>query len=185
MILADFSGSNPISMETMNDPVMGGTSFSSAKIDGGTLVWQGEVHIVSFLQSPGFCIVQTSGRQHFSGLGDTSGISFIVKDNGNMILPMGAQISTGAVSSKGYPVTYVGTLAERNRKGGFLELYAPWDSFKANFRGQVLPDAPPLEKNELNKTNRIGLSTYQSHTAGAFRVDISKIVAGISEELEW
>mmetsp|Transcript_6950 Transcript_6950/g.9382 ORF Transcript_6950/g.9382 Transcript_6950/m.9382 type:complete len:104 (-) Transcript_6950:197-508(-) len=98
-----------------------------------------------------------------------------------MLLPLSAQVATGAVSKRGRPVTYTGILSERSRGNGQIELYAAWDTFVGKFRGENVV-APPLDSKELDKTYRIGLSTYQSHKAGEFYIELVKIVAGIETE---
>lgn len=59
-VIADFTAPHPaVAMDTVNDPVMGGRSFSTATVKDGGLVWEGEVKIVPSLQAPGFCILET------------------------------------------------------------------------------------------------------------------------------
>eukprot|EP00566_Odontella_aurita_P021284 CAMPEP_0113563394 /NCGR_PEP_ID=MMETSP0015_2-20120614/21050_1 /TAXON_ID=2838 /ORGANISM="Odontella" /LENGTH=220 /DNA_ID=CAMNT_0000465381 /DNA_START=18 /DNA_END=680 /DNA_ORIENTATION=- /assembly_acc=CAM_ASM_000160 len=181
VVIADFTLPDPMSMKTMNDPVMGGTSHSTASLHPGEgLVWSGEVNIVSFLRSPGFCILESAGTGKLGPLGNTDGISFEVKGTEKMLKPMGAQISTGAMSkSWGVEVTFSAPLEERARSDGTVELYAPWSDFKAKFRGEDVPDAPLLDAEQLNRAYRVGMSTYQSHKAGPFTVELIKIVASL------
>lgn len=244
--ITDFTSSDNVrDMNTVDDPVMGGSSHSTSTLNPSCcLIWEGTVEEVWFLESPGFCILETSGRQSFPGLSTTSGVSFFVSANkGDMsLLPLTAQITTGSMSVRGRPVTYEGILMARKHytqvlndddfygeedvegwfdddhttvKGDFLdddftvkqensywydddatvkeenegggggvtvvELYAPWTSFQGTFRGQKVMDAPPLNALELEKTYRIGLSTYASHKAGSFRLELIKIVAGDDE----
>mmetsp|Transcript_19505 Transcript_19505/g.28727 ORF Transcript_19505/g.28727 Transcript_19505/m.28727 type:complete len:272 (+) Transcript_19505:39-854(+) len=245
--ITDFTSSDNVrDMNTVDDPVMGGSSHSTSTLNPSCcLIWEGTVEEVWFLESPGFCILETSGRQSFPGLSTTSGVSFFVSANkGDMsLLPLTAQITTGSMSVRGRPVTYEGilmarkhytqvhdefddfygekdvegvslenlefntdiddcysselekensywydddaTVKEENEGGGggvtVVELYAPWTSFEGTFRGQKVMDAPPLNALELEKTYRIGLSTYASHKAGSFRLELIKIVAGDDE----
>jgi len=181
VVLADFTLPNPLPMITVNDPVMGGTSHSSVTLRPGEgLVWSGEVNIVSFLGSPGFCILESSGQNDFGTrrLGETDEISFLVKCADSMLKPMGAQISTGARSKNwGVEVTYTAPLRERVARDGLVELYAAWSEFRASFRGEDVPDAPPLDKDQLDRAYRVGLSTYQSHKAGSFTLELLQIMA--------
>lgn len=182
VFIADFTSSAAPNMETLNDPVMGGESFSSFSLDDGKcLIWEGEVKIVSFLQAPGFCILRTAGRQRFSGLNATSRISFLVLDgdgdDDTMLQPMGVIVETGAKSTEGYPVTYTSVLSEKRMgKDGTVELSAPWSSFVATFRGEKV-NAPSLFPDEINDIYRIGISTYESHKAGTFRVLLKSMYA--------
>lgn len=172
------------SMETINDPVMGGSSHSSQEQNDGYLFWHGQVKDVWFLQAPGFCILRTAGKQSFpSNLGDYAGISYIVSDSTKMLLPMSAQLMNGVRSEfLSVPVTYHAdlTVLEVPNEPDKIELFAPWSAFTGMFRGQNVT-APPLTKELLSKTNQIGLSTYSSHKAGRFQVDLFQIYASNSK----
>eukprot|EP00560_Eucampia_antarctica_P001982 CAMPEP_0197835580 /NCGR_PEP_ID=MMETSP1437-20131217/26281_1 /TAXON_ID=49252 ORGANISM="Eucampia antarctica, Strain CCMP1452" /NCGR_SAMPLE_ID=MMETSP1437 /ASSEMBLY_ACC=CAM_ASM_001096 /LENGTH=185 /DNA_ID=CAMNT_0043441137 /DNA_START=131 /DNA_END=685 /DNA_ORIENTATION=+ len=172
--IADFTQNGEPSlrreMETVNDPVMGGTSYSSQEQEHDFLLWSGKVNIVSFLHAPGFCILMTAGEQNFpQNLAEFSGMSYVVSRSSNMLMPMSAEIHNGYVSSSGIPVVYVGVLEERPLDDDKVELYASWSSFKGMFRGQHVSSAPPLNEEGLNQINRVGLSTFSSHEAGEFR----------------
>lgn len=172
-------------METINDPVMGGSSHSSQEQKDGYLLWHGQVKNVWFLQAPGFCILRTAGKQSFpSNLGDYSGISYIVSKSAHMLSPMSAQLDNGTRSQGVFPVpvTYHADLTalEVPNEPDKVELFAPWSAFTGMFRGQKVK-APPLTKELLSKANMIGLSTYSSHKAGQFKVDLFKIYASNSE----
>eukprot|EP00814_Leptocylindrus_danicus_P007909 CAMPEP_0116028334 /NCGR_PEP_ID=MMETSP0321-20121206/15328_1 /TAXON_ID=163516 /ORGANISM="Leptocylindrus danicus var. danicus, Strain B650" /LENGTH=238 /DNA_ID=CAMNT_0003502191 /DNA_START=73 /DNA_END=786 /DNA_ORIENTATION=+ len=190
MMISDFSLSDGeyLEMETVDDPVMGGTSSSTFEIlEGEYLEWSGTVEIVDYLNSPGFCILQTKDDdEDFTGLGKQSGISFFVEKStmDTMLQPMSAQLTTGAISStNGEIITYEGELRTCELRAGIMddtmlvELFVPWGEFKPTFRGFVVDDAPLLTAEELDKTYRIGLSTYSSHSAGDFTVKLIKIAA--------
>merc|ERR1719487_1202039 len=63
--IATFDGvkATTLQWEPVNDPVMGGQSHSSFKVDTDKRlgVWAGEVKIVPFLKAPGFCNLQSPG----------------------------------------------------------------------------------------------------------------------------
>ena len=182
MIVSDFTGSEGRAMTTVNDPVMGGSSHSTASNNPGCcLVWEGEVKDVWFLRAPGFCILETADIQSFEGLGGTMGIAFEVNmgSSSEMLLPMAAQITTGATTKSGKDITYSATLSKRFTESGGVELYAPWTSFKGTYRGKEI-HAPPLDSQELEKTYRIGLSTYASHKKGKFHVEVTRLIAPIN-----
>eukprot|EP00957_Ditylum_brightwellii_P065689 4982391-Ditylum_brightwellii.AAC.1 len=115
--ITDFTSSDNVrDMNTVDDPVMGGSSHSTSTLNPSCcLIWEGTVEEVWFLESPGFCILETSGRQSFPGLSATSGVSFFVSANkGDMsLLPLTAQITTGSMSVRGRPITYEGILMAR------------------------------------------------------------------------
>lgn len=150
---------------------MGGTSASSFEVqEGEFLVWSGTVEIVSYLDSPGFCILQTANDDNndFMGIGEQVGISFFVEKStmGTMLQPMSAQLTNGAISSTNDAIiTYEGKLQVCGWSGKvskasdgetleMVELFAPWDEFKPTFRGFEV-DGPALTPEELDKTYRI------------------------------
>uniref|UniRef100_A0A7S2RXS1 NADH:ubiquinone oxidoreductase intermediate-associated protein 30 domain-containing protein n=1 Tax=Eucampia antarctica TaxID=49252 RepID=A0A7S2RXS1_9STRA len=164
-------------METINDPVMGGSSHSSQEQKKDFLYWHGEVKNVWFLKSPGFCIVQTAGEQSFpQNLGDFAGISYVVNISHDMLLPLTAQLNNGAWSSEGYPITYHAILQNVSSYDGKVELFAPWSSFTGMFHGKEVT-APALNTVGLSKVDRLGLSTFYSHKAGEFSVELFEIFA--------
>merc|ERR1719353_30465 len=63
ILLASFDGkpSTNWTWEAVNDPVMGGQSYSTLTVSHDNLEWQGEVKIVPFLKAPGFCNAQAPG----------------------------------------------------------------------------------------------------------------------------
>ena len=74
IVLENFS--NPLhEWDTMNDPVMGGKSESSLKIENGIAKFTGTCAIVPFLKAPGFITMVTGGffsRQHKESFPDVS-----------------------------------------------------------------------------------------------------------------
>merc|ERR1719421_1820605 len=80
--LATFDGATATSYpwETVNDPVMGGQSDSTFKMDkaNGVGVWDGEVKIVPFLKAPGFCNLQAPGLMKKAKFPDLTGSNAIV-----------------------------------------------------------------------------------------------------------
>lgn len=172
-------------MQTLDDPVMGGSSHSYETQEEDYLKWYGEVEEVWFLRSPGFCIVETAGfDQTFpKNLGDYSGVSFVVNLSDDTLLPLSAQLDNHYFTSgsfwypQGRRVIYHAKLTQiSSTDDGKVELYAPWSEFKGMFHGQKV-NAPPLDSVGLSHVDQVGLSTYWSHKSGKFEVKLYEIYA--------
>jgi NADH dehydrogenase [ubiquinone] 1 alpha subcomplex assembly factor 1 len=146
----------------INDGVMGGVSrstFTKAEPDGA--VFTGEVSLENY---GGFCSV--SSRQ--SAPVDASAFSGI------------------ALRCRGDGKTYKLTLKNDASFGGFsyqfrfavmadewMVVKAPFGEFKASFRGQAVPDAPPFNPGVIQS---VGLLIADKQ-AGAFKLEIAWIQA--------
>lgn len=184
LFIADFTNNgwgDKRKMQTINDPVMGGRSYSSITQEKDFLKWSGEVKIVPFLQKPGFCVLQTAGfDQSFpKNLGDYTGISFIVNVKYGDELPLSAEIFNDYITPNGVPVKYHAKLKNITLPDldGKVELYAPWEEFTGMMFGREIPEAPKLDRAGLSKVDQIGLSTFWSHKKGQFEVDLYQIFA--------
>merc|ERR1719277_317879 len=74
--LATFDGAEETTLPfvPVNDPVMGGQSRSTFQVDGNKGIFEGEVKVVTFLGSPGFCNLEAPGfGQSAVGFPDISG----------------------------------------------------------------------------------------------------------------
>ena len=163
MMIFDFSTEAQLSQwMVINDGVMGGISRSSFKqSDSVGAVFAGEV---SLENSGGFCFA--------SGRFDT---------------PVDAFAFSGiAVRCKGNGKTYNLTLKNDQSFGGFayqfrfavsakdwMVIKAPFSEFRASFRGQPAPDAPPLNPGVIQA---IGLLIADKQ-AGPFELEVESIQA--------
>jgi len=196
MIITDFTQPNALEMTTVNDPVMGGTSFSKCAIEDGALVWKGEVQIVSFLNAPGFCILETANSAEFPSaiLAEGLQLCFLIDTSSadsKILDPMSVQISTGSSADRNErkgATTYTGLLqqSDTKREDGLTEFCVPLnsDSFKATWRGQPVDTAPALSKDVLLASTQLGLSTYSSGKAGPFYVKLMSIYTTTSDDVE-
>lgn len=185
--IADFTTHNAPKMKTVNDPVMGGTSFSTCQQmkDGSGLVWEGEVQIVSFLGAPGFCILETDSFSSAALLEYGTELCFLIDDSkdSKLLLPMSVQISVGDNPDREGKTYSADLRLQPSMNGtGKKEFCAPLtsDAFKFTFRGREDPSAPRLDQDLLGHTTQIRLSTYSSHTAGPFKVKLMKIYTKMS-----
>ena len=128
---------------------MGGRSESTAEQKDDCIVWEGEVKVVSFLQSPGFCILQNEPTTSIAPLSDTSGISFLVH-SGTNYMKMSAVAQTD-YKKFGFFVQYEAPLKQvATSEDGMIELHAEWGNFKPTLMGRDV-EAPKLEGDELDK----------------------------------
>jgi len=191
-LIVDFSVPQPsLKMKTVNDPVMGGKSFSSCSLKDGGLMWEGEVKIVPFLHAPGFCNLETTSFSAGNVLAAGKELCFLVDPaKSSLLSPMSVRLSSGRQWFRGSGKSYSAELKESSaeRQDGLAEHCAALDgsSFKSSWRGQVRKSDPPLDKGFLEKVSQMSLSTYSSKKAGAFTMQIIKVYASSAsdEELE-
>jgi Complex I intermediate-associated protein 30 (CIA30) len=129
---------------------MGGQSESTAERKDDCLVWEGEVKLVEFLQSPGFCILQNKPTDSLiPPLSKTNGISFFVHPH-TEFMTMTATVQTDS-KLYGFHVQYEAALETVGiGENGWLELHASWTSFRPTLMGEDV-EAPKLEQGELDK----------------------------------
>mmetsp|Transcript_30536 Transcript_30536/g.34819 ORF Transcript_30536/g.34819 Transcript_30536/m.34819 type:complete len:297 (-) Transcript_30536:220-1110(-) len=107
IVVEDFS--NPTNKwKTLNDPVMGGKSYSSLSIDGGVAKFTGKCAIVPSLQAPGFITMETGGQfgeraAKIPDVSTCSGFEFQLKTNTDYA---GYRVSFGKAHPKGGRFAY-------------------------------------------------------------------------------
>ncbi|CAK0883588.1 unnamed protein product [Prorocentrum cordatum] len=163
--------------EVVNDPVMGGQSFSSFHVNDtqGLGVWSGQVRVVPFLGAPGFCNLQSPGlgrTADFPDLSPASGIGVRAREaNSSGLLHFSVMImSKGArrLMQRGVYTANVTFSSETQ------EAFAPWSAFVCTWRGQMVPWCPPL-LTQLDKVDSVGLGTAFPGTAGDFQLVLESI----------
>lgn len=180
--LATFDGAQGTTFqwEAVNDPVMGGQSFSTittGSSPGGLAHWYGDVKIVPFLKSPGFCTIRTEGTDtNFPDVSGTSTMKLYARNNATSQLEqfmLSVQTKGGrTVLKQGTydgPVTIPAT-------GQWVQVKANWEIFKLTWRGE--PIAGPKLAEQLNQITQIGLSTYFPGKNGTFDLELQYISAG-------
>jgi hypothetical protein len=177
--IATFDGSAATTRrwEVVNDPVMGGQSFSNFHVDDTRSlgVWSGQVRVVPFLGAPGFCNLQSPGlgrTSDFPDLSSASGIGVRAREaNSSGLLHFNVMLmSKGArhLLQKGVYTANI-TFSSETR-----EAFAPWSAFVCTWRGQMVSWCPPL-KTQLDKVNSVGLGTAFPGTAGDFKLELESI----------
>lgn len=194
LVESAFSGSVPIatfdgakattlSWQTVNDPVMGGQSESTFKVDSGRHVgvWAGEVKIVPFLKAPGFCNLQSPGlykTAKFPDLSQASGIVVRAKEASAsglmhfnvMLMSKGAKhfFSKGVYNAN---FTVTSEMADH---------FLPWSEFTCTWRGEKVSWCPEL-KSQLSLINGVGLGTAFPGKAGPFNLEIESFSGKTSD----
>jgi hypothetical protein len=178
--IATFDGAKATTWpwEPVNDPVMGGESTSTFKVEGGRGVWEGEVKIVPFLKAPGFCNLQAPGlykTASFPDLSRTTGFVARAAEtaSGRSLTKFRIMLGTqGAVhwfKHGQYAADFVlnATMADH---------FLPWSAFACTWRGESVSWCPPLES-QLAEINTISFGTTFPGEAGPFRVEIESLAA--------
>ena len=163
MMIYDFSSEEQLGQwMVVNDGVMGGVSKSSfTKGDPSGAVFAGEVSLENY---GGFCSV-----------------------SGRLSAPVDASAFSGIeLRCRGDGKAYKLTLKNDQSFGGFayqfrftvssedwVSVRAPFSQFKASFRGQPAPEAPPLNPGVIQA---VGL-LISDKQAGAFKLEINSIQA--------
>jgi hypothetical protein len=99
--LVDFKGTDPAvthSWRANNDPVMGGRSYSTVKVENGVLNFTGACKIVPALKAPGFITAVNSDSNTWSDVSTCAGLKITAKSFNSY---SGFRISMGRAKPKG------------------------------------------------------------------------------------
>merc|ERR1719223_992586 len=152
-----------------NDPVMGGVSTGSFKVDSARKigVWSGEVKVVPKLQAPGFCTART--QHSFPDISSADGLLVTARATGDL---------------KKVKVTMDSSVRASPRQGEFegsftltdtmATHFIPFASMTQSWRGQK--EGGPPSKQQLAKIT--GLGFIEDGIAGKFDFEILSIAAG-------
>ena len=106
LIIEDFSDPRN-QWRTLNDPVMGGQSYSRIQIDEGVAHFEGRCEVVPKLGAPGFITMATGNRfdqvASFPDMSSCEGLEFVLKTN---VEYEGYRISFGKAHPKGARFAY-------------------------------------------------------------------------------
>lgn len=166
--------------QPVNDPVMGGQSKSTFAVDGEKKLgeWVGEVKIVPFLRSPGFCTLQTPGLFETADFPDLSGTEGLVARLRQSI-PDGLSNFSMMIRTKKSSSPEEAYSAFFTAGVDMSDNFVPWDSFACTRRGQPVPGCPALNT-QLADLGSIGFSTSFPGKAGKFAVELEALSAGTS-----
>ena len=181
IVILDFTSPSDqsLSVEVLDDPVLGGTSHSSFRQVGDSyLLWKGTVAHYEPTDAPGFCTLHTAGRREdvLSVLQKTESIAFYITKDSHLFSPMGINLENEFHSYSPMPIAYWAPAQEESVSSTVLRLSAQWKHFTANAFAHPVP-APPLNATYLATANRIGLTTYMSNKEGDFSLHILGVTA--------
>jgi len=175
VVLATFDGAEETTLPfaTVNDPVMGGQSTSAFSTSGGVGVFEGEVKVVTFLQSPGFCNVRAKSSADISG---TDGITFVGKQTRtDGLTNWDFALGTEALKQVSSPdATWQ---ADFENFAASDVHFVPYTAFKCQSRGRVLDNCGDLSE---QLSGIISVSVGSSGVAGPFRLELTSIAATTS-----
>jgi hypothetical protein len=185
--IATFDGAEETTLpfQTVNDPVMGGQSTSSFSVSDDKGIFEGEVKVVTFLGSPGFCNLEAPGyRQEavkFPDLSGTDGINVEMKQTAKSGLTNWDVSIQTETSQKASQTGDAGWQADFTYSEGTTSYFVPYSSFKCSSRGRPLTTCGSLSE-QLQELTQIGIGS--DGIAGSFRVELTSISAvssGLSE----
>jgi hypothetical protein len=170
--------------ETVNDPVMGGVSKSSFRIEGKIGVWSGDVKIVPFLKAPGFCTLRAPGFRKTAKFPDLRGSDGLVVRTAakGALKDFRVTLSTdGAGRGMFKDMSYS---AEFRSTDDFEDVFVPWKAFKCQYHGKNMDWFCPRLANQLDQVNSIGFAThYPLEAETPFELKIESISARDSKNL--
>lgn len=179
LVSFDAHGASEHKWAAVNDPVMGGQSFSTFSVDTADekAVWEGEVKIVPFLKAPGFCNAQTPGLYQTSSFPDASGFEGLqmrARTNGTGLTHFNAMLTTkGAKRWNGQQGVYN---ANYTLSAEWKDIFVSWKQFACTWRGEPASWCPELGT-QLAEITSLGVGTAFPGSAGPFHVEIESIKA--------
>lgn len=179
IILATFEESSPLTWTVVDDPVMGGQSRSHLSTDAANRAarWYGQVKIVPFLKSPGFCTFRTREFK-FPDVSGTSGIHMRIRNNFTGGLSRFVfQLRTKDGRSGVKQGTYSGNVTVPVSSAGqeWIDVSTNWNDFDLTWRGQKIYG--PKLSDQLDQIQSIGLSTFFPGTVGKFDLEVQTMTA--------
>jgi len=187
--IATFDGTKAttVAWSPVNDPVMGGKSTSTIKIDDARKlgVWDGEVKIVPFLKAPGFCNLQSPGLGKTASFPDLSSSSGIIV-RAREAAASGLTMFNMQLMSKGatkFPFQKGVYMANLTLTPEMTDHFIAWSEFTCSVRGQKVSWCPQLST-QLKEINSIGLGTFFPGKAGPFTMEIESISSKDSSSFE-
>jgi len=187
VMLATFDGAEETTLPfiPVNDPVMGGQSKSTFQVDGTKGIFEGEVKIVTFLGSPGFCNLEAPGfgqsAVQFPDISGTDGITVNMDqtvEGGLTNWDVSIQTET---SKKADSTRSAGWQADFDFKSGQNSYFVPYSAFSCSSRGRKLTNCGDLSE-QLNELTQIGIGS--AGIEGQFRVELTSIEATASPSLK-
>lgn len=182
LVLATFDGAEGTTLPfaTVNDPVMGGQSTSAFSNDeGGVGVFEGEVAVVPFLGSPGFCILAAPGYNapaiEFPDISGTDGITVVGQQTRlEGLSNWYVGLRTEAIRDAASPPNNAVWQADFENFDDSDQHFVPYSAFRCSFRGNLLDNCGDLSEQLAGLTQ---VSVGSSGISGSFRLELISIAA--------
>jgi len=178
--LATFDGAEETTLEwaPVNDPVMGGQSKSTFSTQPPLGIFEGEVKVVTFLGSPGFCNLETRGALAFPDVSGTDGIVVDAKqtlDGGlkNFDVRVATAQSNAAKNGASWGANF-------EMESGKDSYFVPFSAFTCMWRGQTLSTCGNIA-DQLSSVTQ--LTVGSGGVAGPFRLELTSLSAASAPQL--
>jgi len=185
--LATFDGAKDTTLPfvPVNDPVMGGQSTSTFTLESNKGIFEGEVRVVTFLGSPGFCMLTAPGYGQpsiqFPDISGTDGIQIAMdqtKEEGLTNWDVTIQTKTSENATLFGDAFWQGTFKFESGKTSY---FVPYSAFTCLSRGTELSNCGTLST-QLDELTKIGIGT--DGVAGPFRAELTSIQAASSSGMQ-
>eukprot|EP00746_Dinoflagellata_sp_MGD_P167428 gnl/MRDRNA2_/MRDRNA2_98029_c0_seq1.p1 gnl/MRDRNA2_/MRDRNA2_98029_c0~~gnl/MRDRNA2_/MRDRNA2_98029_c0_seq1.p1 ORF type:complete len:327 (+),score=55.43 gnl/MRDRNA2_/MRDRNA2_98029_c0_seq1:88-1068(+) len=177
--LATFDGKATPTWRTESDPVMGGQSDSTWRVEDGYGEYSGACRIVPKLKAPGFTIVLTENplTAHFPDLSSASGIVLSVRNVGGNITAFKFAFCDSRINY--YRCQFASFKADFSvaKSDTFSEVFLPWSKFSdkwSPYTGEHTAEDPPKAENLKSITQ---LQIWTEGVAGTFQLQIKYVRA--------
>ncbi len=158
-VLFDFTRADAAAeWQSVNDGVMGGVSEGTFKVTGKTLEFSGTL---SLENNGGFTSVRTKARKIGLEAGDTV-VARVRGDGREYALNLYLEKRMRAFSYQA---------AIPTKKGRWIEVKVPLDTFEATAFGQVVQDAGPVNPDQVNAVGFL----LSDKKAGPFKLEVAWI----------
>jgi len=178
--LASFDGSDKHKWSSENDPVMGGQSDSTAKVEDGYLDYQGSCKIVPKLKAPGFTIALTEGplmHENFPDASAFDGLVLGVKNAGKSYSGYKVAFCDSRIYFTCQFSSYKADLTVP-ADSDFTDVFVPWKDFSNKWdaaTGKHTADSQPAASSLKSITQ---LQLWSEGVEGDFHLQVKYIKAG-------
>jgi hypothetical protein len=177
--LATFDGKAAHAWKTESDPVMGGQSDSTWKVQDGYGEYSGTCRIVPSLKAPGFTIALTENplMAHFPDVSSASGIVLGVRNVGGNITDFKFAFCDSHINF--YRCQFASFKADFSvaKSDTFSEVFLPWSKFSdkwSSYTGEHTAEDPPKAENLKAITQ---LQIWTEGVAGTFQLQVKYVRA--------
>eukprot|EP00933_Yihiella_yeosuensis_P033753 TRINITY_DN27394_c0_g1_i1.p1 TRINITY_DN27394_c0_g1~~TRINITY_DN27394_c0_g1_i1.p1 ORF type:complete len:218 (-),score=39.87 TRINITY_DN27394_c0_g1_i1:345-998(-) len=184
--LTTFDGSNATTQTwtAFNDPVMGGGSVSSFKVDGEKKIgiFDGEVKLVPLLRIPGFATMRTDGK--FPDISEADALQLVVRSS----IPYKSwKVEFGPAPKASIfnfaPSTYKSDFKISGESGTWQTITVPFNEFSYKWSSTTgeattkCSDDPSVCPDKLHLSNLSHLEIAAEGLAGKFHLEVKSISA--------